>query len=263
MTVVGRRHARGEREAVRGALERGEALPRAPSRVGFCVARVVVALVLAERLLGVGGGLVDRHADRAGRRVRLLPGVDGAGLEVQGGSIVATPIRAARRARAPSNAVRSAAESRTPACRMERQRTKRAGRAVGLQVGAADEAVAAAGTGARSSRRCALVRRLVDLDHVAEAEEPLGNEAIPDQVVERGEQDGRRVAAGLGARDHVEGAPAVLDLVPDELALLRRAPRGAGRSRCVPPVNAPVLDDRGVGEARRGRATARTASERR
>ena len=67
---------------------------------------------------------------------------------------------------------------------MERERTQHAGRAVGLQVGAADQAVAA------QEREHVvavppLVGRLVDLDHVAEAEEPLGERAIPDQVVER------------------------------------------------------------------------------
>ena len=33
---------------------------------------------------------------------------------------------------------------------------------------------------------------LVDLDHVAEAEEPLEQRPIPEQVVERAEEDGRR-----------------------------------------------------------------------
>ena len=38
--------------------------------------RVLVALVLAERLLDVGRGLVDRRDDRAGRRIGLLAGVN-------------------------------------------------------------------------------------------------------------------------------------------------------------------------------------------
>src|SRR5262249_16355665 len=82
-----RSHPRREGEPVLGALERGEAeLERLARRVGG--ARVVVALVLANRLLDVGGGLVDRDDHRAGGRIRLLPLVDGARLEVHSPAIL-------------------------------------------------------------------------------------------------------------------------------------------------------------------------------
>ncbi len=51
------------------------------SRVGFCVRRVLEALVLAERLLHVGRRLVDRRDDGAGRRIGLLAGVEADGAE--------------------------------------------------------------------------------------------------------------------------------------------------------------------------------------
>ena len=56
--------------------------PSSARRVGFARARVVVALVLAESVLRVRGGLVDRAVDRAGRRVGGLPRVDRERLEV-------------------------------------------------------------------------------------------------------------------------------------------------------------------------------------
>ena len=70
-----------ECETVLGRLERREAqLQRGARRVRD--ARVVVALVLADGLLDVGRRLVDRHRDRAGRGIRFLALVDGAGLEI-------------------------------------------------------------------------------------------------------------------------------------------------------------------------------------
>ena len=64
-----------------GRLERGErGLERLPRRVRD--ARVVVALVLADRVLDVRRRLVDRRDDRAGRGIRLLADVDCARLEV-------------------------------------------------------------------------------------------------------------------------------------------------------------------------------------
>src|SRR5207244_213359 len=72
---------RRERDPVLGRLERGEAeLERRARRVRDT--RVVVALVLPDLLLHVGGGLVDRHRDGARGGIRLLPLVDRAGLEV-------------------------------------------------------------------------------------------------------------------------------------------------------------------------------------
>src|SRR5207302_5646895 len=47
-----------------------------------CDARVVVALVLADGLLDIGRRLVDRRDDRAGRGVGLLPDVDRTRLEL-------------------------------------------------------------------------------------------------------------------------------------------------------------------------------------
>jgi hypothetical protein len=63
--------------------------------------------------------------------------------------------------------------------------------AVGLEIGAADDPVA------REQRQHVvavhpLVLALVDLDRVVEAEEPLQQRAIPEQVVEGAEEDGRR-----------------------------------------------------------------------
>ena len=67
-----------------GVLERGDALlERLAGRVRG--ARVVVALVDADRLLGVRRGLVDRDGDRAGLGVGVLSRVDGACLEVHRG----------------------------------------------------------------------------------------------------------------------------------------------------------------------------------
>ena len=68
-------------DAVLGRLERGErGLERLPRRVGD--ARVVEALVLADRVLDVRRRLVDRRDDRAGRGIGLLAVVDCARLEV-------------------------------------------------------------------------------------------------------------------------------------------------------------------------------------
>ena len=69
-----RGHAGCEGEPLSAALDRREvALERFPRRV--LRARVLVALVPAERFLHVGGRLVDRRDDRAGRWIRFLPGV--------------------------------------------------------------------------------------------------------------------------------------------------------------------------------------------
>ena len=77
---AGGREAGGEAEAVLAAFERSEvALEREARRV--MRARVLVALILAERLLGVCRGLVDRHHHRAGGGIGILPGVDRAGSE--------------------------------------------------------------------------------------------------------------------------------------------------------------------------------------
>ena len=76
----GRRHARREGEAAGAALEVGDAALVGHAR-RVLRARVLVALVHAGTRLGVGRGRVDRRHHRAGRRVRRLPAVDGAGGE--------------------------------------------------------------------------------------------------------------------------------------------------------------------------------------
>ena len=74
------RHARGEGQAVAPALERGDAgLQRGPGRVAG--PRILVAAVLAQLRLGIGGRLEDGNHDRPGRRLRLLAGVNGPGRE--------------------------------------------------------------------------------------------------------------------------------------------------------------------------------------
>src|SRR5439155_1028363 len=74
----GRGEPGAETQPVLPALERRqvrlERLARAVVGAG-----VLVALVAAERFLGVGRGLVDRDHDRPGRGIGLLAGMDGAG----------------------------------------------------------------------------------------------------------------------------------------------------------------------------------------
>src|SRR4029453_5632345 len=72
-----------EGDAVLGPLERGEADLQCGAR-GIRDPGVVVALVLADRVLDERRRLVDRHGDRAGSGIRLLPAVGRARLEVHG-----------------------------------------------------------------------------------------------------------------------------------------------------------------------------------
>ena len=73
--------------AALAALQRRQAgLQRRARRVA--AARVLVALVLARRLLGVGRGRVDRHDRRAGGGVGVLAGVDGPRGEAALGSVI-------------------------------------------------------------------------------------------------------------------------------------------------------------------------------
>src|SRR5207248_210348 len=77
------------RQGVPPALQRGKRLlQRAPGRVRGPRVLVVALACPAHAVLRVGRGLVDRHDDRAGARVRLLPGVDGPGLEAEYGVVV-------------------------------------------------------------------------------------------------------------------------------------------------------------------------------
>src|SRR4051812_35218470 len=63
------------------------------------------------------------------------------------------------------------------------EQAQRPGRTVGLQVGSGDQAVAEQ-EGQHVVAVAPLVRALVDLDQVAEPEHPLGEWAVPEQVVE-------------------------------------------------------------------------------
>jgi hypothetical protein len=79
---VFRGEARREREPVLRALERGQqGLERRPG--GVAAARVLVtAAETADAVLHEGRRLVDRRDDGAGRRIELLSGVHGGGLEL-------------------------------------------------------------------------------------------------------------------------------------------------------------------------------------
>ena len=81
-TVAMRRQARGEGKAGAAALEVGNGALEGDAR-RVLAARIFEALVNAGALLGVGRGRVDRHHDRAGRRVMALAAMDGARREGQ------------------------------------------------------------------------------------------------------------------------------------------------------------------------------------
>ena len=136
-------------------------------RVGFADARVVVALVDADRLLRVRRGLVDRRRHRPGGRVGLLADVDRARLEVHARDGRPPAVRASARrsaahglepARAPEpveRAVEGVVERRRGAdagLAVERLHDERALAPLRLEVGPADDAVAPERTAARSSR---------------------------------------------------------------------------------------------------------------
>ena len=255
-----RAEARRERDAVVGALERREALlQRRPRRVRD--ARVVVALVHADRLLHVRRRLVDRRRHRARRRIGLLAVVDRAGLEVHGW-ILRTRGRARRRARWPSAVERASRPSsrppRTPGSRMERLHDERALGALGLEVGAADEAVAP------QERQHvvavdALVLPLVDLDQVVEAEHAPRN-ARSQSRLSNGDSSSaggtrpapaRRRGTSTGA---LPSATASRSSIPSATS----ASTAAGCARAAP--QPPVLDDRRLGQrAARGDAAQRRA----
>ena len=205
----------GERVAVRGVLERREALlERRAGRVR--AARVVVALVDADRLLRERRGLVDRRRHRAGRRVGLLAGVDGARLEVHRGIVAPlsrsagpAPRVAAGGAGAPPTRPRASGRARRsprgssrrrrrghPARprrrahggrRARRSKTGRAGR----------RARSRGGSAARSSRTRAC-RRHVHLQPVVEAEERRRAVAVVDERGRRAR--GATVRGTPGAR---------------------------------------------------------------
>ncbi len=47
--------------------------------IGMIRPRIVVPFVLAELFVDVGGGLIDRRNNGAGRRIRFLPDMNGVG----------------------------------------------------------------------------------------------------------------------------------------------------------------------------------------
>ena len=77
-------HPAREREPALAAFERGERAARAPRASGSPTARVVPHLRVADVVLGVRRGLIDRHVHRAEGGVGILPGVDRARLESVG-----------------------------------------------------------------------------------------------------------------------------------------------------------------------------------
>ena len=78
--VRDRRQPRGEGKAGGAAFQVGHGALEGEAR-RVLAARIFEALVHAGALLGVGRGRVDRHHDRAGRRVVALAAMDGAGRE--------------------------------------------------------------------------------------------------------------------------------------------------------------------------------------
>ena len=185
-----------ERDAVLRVLEARERVLERGAR-GVRDARVVVALVHADGLLHVRRRLVDRRDDRAGRRVGLLPDVDRARLEVHRRSLAARCARgrgcaraAWRRARASRRRCRARRGSA-----VKRRIRSTPSRAVGLEVGAAEEAVA------REQRQHVvavdpLVLALVDLDQVAGSRTAARAAAGP----RPGCRTGRRAPAARGRR---------------------------------------------------------------
>ena len=185
-------------------------------------------------------GVADRREEVARARRRSPPGSRG-GRGRRGGAARGRPCRRCGRGRTPSPACDLERASR-PRARLyaarstpsrPSERASRAGGAlerlveapadarlgrealdlehaagpVGLQVGAADEAVA------DEQRQHVvavdpLVLALVDLDQVVEAEEPPQERPVPHQVVERAEEHrrgGRAVELGAGARRRPAG----------------------------------------------------------
>ena len=191
-----------------------------------------------------------RHGWRASRsprwdrspRVSALPGRSAIAARARGRSSVAA---ARARGRARRRALRDA---RTPSSRWNAFTTSSPVAALRLQVGSSDDPVAA------EERQdvvavAPLVRLLVDLDQVVEAEHAPGERAIPEEVVERGEQHGRRrrgqVELGAGRDEH--GRAAVVDLHALEEPV-RDEPVDRGPHALRAALEAPVLDDAGLGQ---------------
>ena len=217
-------------------------LQRVPRRVRD--ARVVVALVLADRVLDVRRRLVDRRDDRAGRRIRLLAVVDGARLEVH-------QVDANQRSRSSRGSARSSFFwPRFPPDSLD---VEPAGLAVEDRLDPADEPVAVE-DGEDVVAVLALRRRHVHLEPVEEVPERLGAGAVVDEPVEgREERDalGNRAVLGLRVRHE-----------PAALAAARRARGSASRRRAFAPVRAAGSRSRGTSARRDPRRAACLAARR-
>jgi hypothetical protein len=208
-----------ERDAVVGALERRERrCERRARRVRD--ARVVVALVLADRVLDEGRRLVDRRDDRARRGIGLLALVYRARLELhRAKSTSGRPARRQHAGEPRERRVEAVVEIAAHAgLRVERLHAQNALASVVLEIDAADEPVA-------SQERQhvvavdALVLALVHLDHVTEAEDPLEVGPVPQEVVERGEEhSGWAASLRLLVGGHEHRSLAVGDLEPPQQA---------------------------------------------
>ena len=259
-----RTETRGERDSVVCVLERGErGLERRSRRIRD--ACVVVALVLADGVLDERRRLVDRRDDRARRRDRA-PGRRGwrgsrsPSAEFYERTTRSAPSTRARRASAASRP--SSSSPRTPGSGWNALTTSVPLGALVLQVGAADEPVA-------PQQRQHVVAvdplglALVDLDHVAEAEDAL--EVVRSQTrLSNGERRtrGRHGAVGLdGGRDE-HGRLAVRRPRAGAARPPRRVRRRAGGRRAA-ALQPPHLRDRGVGQcaARTHAAQCRPADE--
>ena len=155
------------------------------------------------------------------------------------------PSTRARRAAARSSL--AVTFPRTPRLGVEASHVEHALRAVGLEVGAADDPVAGEQRQHVVAVR-ALVLALVDLDHVVEAEEPLEQRPVPEQVVEGAEEDGRRgLAVELGLGVDVERWAAVVGVHLAQETLVDER-KDVVVEACTPALEPPVLADRRLGQ---------------
>ena len=142
---------------------------------------------------------------------------------------------------------------------VERAHAQDALAAVGLQVGAPDEPVAVE-EGQHVVAVFPLGAALVDLDHVAEAEDPLDEGPVPEHVVERAEQD----AAGGAAPSNRASAGTTTGAPPSSTATRRTRPSrdepvDDRAHRLDPAGEAAVLGDARLGQRAACPRTARSA----
>ncbi len=214
-----RRRERRDQGEVRVRLRRSP--PRSPQRTD-CL-RLPGGRV-ASQGRGAGG---PRPAPAARPDQRLSP---------QGSRTRSSPALRARRSSARPKAVSKAADRRTPGswCRASTRSSPR--RAVGLEVGPSDDPVPPK-QGQHVVAVDPLGSGLVDLHHVPEAEQALGEGPVPEQVVEgRQERGGRRHPLGqLGLGGHQHRRAAVVHGQAAQQSFVRRAPpRAAAPRRCGP-----------------------------